>query len=65
MIVYYGLHSKFIDLNTFEKLLLLMKQYILHNKLAVRSFFKKIIREDFTQILPIFFRETLSGPFTE
>ena len=64
-ILYYGLYAKFIYLNTLGKLLLLRKQCMLHNKLAARLFLEKTFREDFTQILPIFFREALSGPFTE
>ena len=64
-ILYYAVHTKFIDLITFGKILPVIEQYILHNELAVRIFFKKTIWEDFTQILAIFFRETLSRPFTE
>ena len=39
---------------------------ILSNKLAVKLFLlKKIIREDLTQILPIFFRKALLAFLTE
>ena len=59
-ILYYGLHAKIIDLNTFGKLLVLRRQYILHNKLTVTLFFfKNNLRRLYSNFTDFFQRDSV------